>query len=59
MSYQVNFRLFIPDCTCEEAEAASKLQREFHEAAVQVMQRNGFHSKHVGLTSAEVAHLKN
>ena len=57
MSYQVNFRLFIPDCEYWEAEAFRMLQKEFHDACVKVVQDAGFKSKQVGMTAVEVAYL--
>lgn len=58
MSYQVNFRLFIPDCEYWEAEAFRMLQKEFHDACVKVVADAGLPMKQIGLTSAEVAYLQ-
>lgn len=58
MSYQVNFRLFIPDCEYWEAEAFRMLQKEFHDACVKVVTDAGLPTKQIGLTSAEVAYLQ-
>lgn len=57
MSYQVNFRLFIPDCEYWEAENLRMLQKELHDACVKVVQDAGIKGKQIGLTSAEVAYL--
>ena len=57
MSYQVNFRLFIPDCEYWETEALRMLQKEFHDACVKVIKDAGLPTHQTGLTSAEVTFL--
>lgn len=57
MSYQVNFRLFIPDCEYWEAENIRMLRKELHDACMKVIQDAGFKAKNVGMTAAEVAYL--
>ena len=57
MSWQVNFRLFVPDCEYWEAEVVAKLQRELHESFMEVIYRNGIEGKQVGLSSAEISYL--
>ena len=57
MSYQVNFKLFVPECEYWETEIITNMQRELHEAAMLVFERNGLHNKQVGLSSAEVSFL--
>ena len=57
MSYQVNFRLFVPDCEFWESEAVAKLQRELHDACVDVIYKAIGSNKQIGLTSAEVVYL--
>lgn len=58
MSYQVNFRVFIPDCEYWETEKIPLLQKEMHEALVKILHNNGF-PKQLGMTSAEVSYLNN
>lgn len=57
MSYQVNFRLFIPDCEYWEAELIARLQREIHDACVKAIMDAGIKGKQIGLSSGEVAYL--
>lgn len=57
MSYQVNFRLFIPDCEYWEAESLRMLRKELHDACMKVVQDAGLKSKQVGMSAAEVAYL--
>jgi hypothetical protein len=58
VSYQVNFRVFIPDCEYWEAEKMQLLQQEMHEAVQKLVTQAGLH-KRVGMTSAEVVYLNN
>ena len=57
MSYQVNFKLFVPECEYWEAEMIANMQKELHEAILLVFERNKFHNRQVGLSHAEVAYL--
>lgn len=57
MSYQVNFRLLIPNCEYWEAQAVTKLQREIHDACIKAIEENGVKGKQIGLTSGEVTYL--
>lgn len=57
MSYQVNFRVFIPDCAYYEAEIVAKIAQELQEAATKIVEANGVKGKQVGVTSGEVTYL--
>lgn len=57
MSYQVNFRLMIPDCAYWEAEHASKLRTEIEVAIQRLIKEQGLPGRRVVVGSAEVSYL--
>jgi len=57
VSYQVNFRLFVPNCEYWESERVLKLQKDLHEACVKVVEESGLKDKQVGLSAGEVTYL--
>ena len=57
MSYQVNFRLIVPNCEYWESERVLKLQKDLHEACVKVVEESGVKDKQVGLSAGEVVYL--
>jgi hypothetical protein len=57
MSYQVNYRFFVPDCAYWEAEKVASLQAELHEAFVRIVTQAGVTNKQMGLPSAETVYL--
>jgi hypothetical protein len=58
VSYQVNFRLFVPNCSHAEAEKIATLQKELHDACAKIIFASVVAEKQVGLTAAEVVYLK-
>ena len=57
MSYQVNFRLFIPDCDYWETEALQMLRGELIEALRTAAEGAGIHGKTIGICPVEVVYL--
>lgn len=57
MSYQTNFRVFIPDCEFWETEILSKLRDDVMQAVSNVVERNLGKRKEVAVTSPEVVYL--
>jgi len=57
VSYQVNFRLIVPNCEYWESERVLKLQKDLHEACVKVVEESGVKDKQVGLSAGEVVYL--
>lgn len=57
MSYQVNFRLFIPDCEYWETEALQMLRGELIDALKDAAEKAGVHGKTIGICPVEVAYL--
>jgi len=57
VSYQVNFRLFVPNCEYWESERVLKLQKDLHEACMKVVEESGLKDKQVGLSAGEVVYL--
>lgn len=57
MSYQVNFRVYVPGCEYYEAEIAAALATEIQLAVQKLMRENGVVEKSVGVTSGEVTYL--
>lgn len=57
MSYQVNFRVYIPDCAYYEAEILAKLSQDIQEAVSALVEGSGVKGKKVGTTSAEISYL--
>jgi len=57
MSYQVNFRLLVPDCAYWEAEAIAQLQGELQEAFARIVTQHHIVGKEVCLHGAEITYL--
>lgn len=57
MSYQVNWRVFVPDCEFWETEVLNNLNGQIQAAIKQVVVDSLGKSKSVAVTSAEVVYL--
>lgn len=57
MSYQVNWRVFVPDCEFWETEVLNNLNGQIQAAIKQVVVDTLGKSKNVAVTSAEVVYL--